>query len=792
MQEGQVGKAVKALNSDGIADITNQVVQEMQRKHPPDNPPTLPDSPAPTPLQFTAAETLKALLSFPRGTAAGPSNLRVEHLLNAVSCPSPTIGDSTLQSLTSVINVLMCGNVPPSIAPFLSGANLFPLKKKNGGLRPIAVGEVLRRWTSKCAAQSATKDCLSFLLPSQLGVGMSNACEAVIHAVSAILSDSSTLSTAKNTLLVDLINAFNNVDRTHLLQTVRQYAPGLSAWVELSYGHQAVLRLGKHTLLSCRGVQQGDPLGPLLFSLCLQPLLIRIQEDVPGLQLHAWYLDDGTFVGTQDQLSRVVDLLESEGPSLGFVLSKEKSVIWNPDHPDGAPSSIRGITVSAHDGVELLGSPIGSEAFCKASLAKKLEKIGILLQNLSLLEDTQMEMFALRSCLSFCKLSYILRTCRSSIITAETASFDEMVKSTLSSILGTPVNEATWKQSVLPISLGGLGLRSTFQHAPAAYISSMISSRNILNSITAGRDFPPSELLDIELSMLSEATGCTRSLQDLTVSGCSQKGLSSEIDKLSLISLTAMLHSTRDKARLLSLQLPYAGEWLRALPSPNLGLHLSPPEFRLACLFRLGLAIFSQDGPCLQCGQASDSFGDHAVGCSGNSDRIFRHDRLRDALFSVAQAAALAPRREVVSMIPSSQSRPADIFLPAWNDGRPTAVDVTVVSPTQAALIHQAASTPGAALLHAEQRKIQKHDAACHAVGVAFLPLAFETFGGFSEQTSLFVRSLARMQAQRAGLSPSTAVSHLCQRLSILLQKGNSNIFLCRFCPPSAAVDGVL
>ena len=48
--------------------------------------------------------------------------------------------------------------------------------------------------------------------------------------------------------------------------------------------------------------------------------------------------------------------------------------------------------------------------------------------------------------------------------------------------------------------------------------------------------------------------------------------------------------------------------------------------------------------------------GDHHVGCGGNGDRIHKHDSLRDVLFSAAQSAALAPRKEVPPLIPGTSS----------------------------------------------------------------------------------------------------------------------------------------
>ena len=71
------------------------------------------------------------------------------------------------------------------------------------------------------------------------------------------------------------------------------------------------------------------------------------------------------------------------------------------------------------------------------------------------------------------------------------------------------------------------------------------------------------------------------------------------------------------------------------------------------------------------------------MGCGGNGDRILRHDSIRDAVFSAAQSADLAPRKEVPSLIPGTLSRPADIFLPNWQRGQPAALDVTVISTLQ-------------------------------------------------------------------------------------------------------------
>ena len=97
--------------------------------------------------------------------------------------------------------------------------------------------------------------------------------------------------------------------------------------------------------------------------------------------------------------------------------------------------------------------------------------------------------------------------------------------------------------------------------------------------------------------------------------------------------------------------------------------------------------------------------------------------RLRDALFAASQSAALAPRKEVPSLIPGSQSRPADIFLPNWCRGQPAALDVTVISTMQPLTLAGAAAEPGFALKVAEARKLGSHNATAELLEYHSFPL---------------------------------------------------------------------
>ena len=145
----------------------------------------------------------------------------------------------------------------------------------------------------------------------------------------------------------------------------------------------------------------------------------------------------------------------------------------------------------------------------------------------------------------------------------------------------------------------------------------------------------------------------------------------------------------------------------------------------------------------------SDRFGDHQVGCGGNADRIYRHDSLRDALFSAAQSAALAPRKEKPSLVPGSASRPACRCLSS-NMGERSAcfsIDVTVVSTLQNRTAVGAASVScsGYALSVARKRKVATHSEACQWWFHLFLWWSKHWGVGMKRRSIQSLPSVARM-----------------------------------------------
>ena len=255
-----------------------------------------------------------------------------------------------------------------------------------------------------------------------------------------------------------------------------------SSWLELCYCSSPFLHFGNHIILSKCGVQQGDPLGPLGFAMALHPLIQQIKEQVPGLVINAWYLDDGTLYGSADDLLSALDILESAAPAYGLSLNRSKCLLYSPDasfvlHPD---------IPTTHEGFSLLGAPIGLPEFCNQYVLHKAEQALNIVPLLSSLQDSQMAFTLLRSCWSFSKMSYLLRSTPSLYISEALTAFDNRVQEAFSALLGTSFSSWSWLKATLPCSMGGLNLRSTYLHSPAAYLSSVVSCANLISDITKG------------------------------------------------------------------------------------------------------------------------------------------------------------------------------------------------------------------------------------------------------------------------------------------------------------------
>ena len=71
------------------------------------------------------------------------------------------------------------------------------------------------------------------------------------------------------------------------------------------------------------------------------------------------------------------------------------------------------------------------------------------------------------------------------------------------------------------------------------------------------------------------------------------------------------------------------------------------------------------------------------------------------------------PVKERRGILPDSERRPADIFIPNWAGGKDAALDITVIHPLQGATRRGAAANPGHALTIVYKRKMREAGKLC-------------------------------------------------------------------------------
>ena len=102
---------------------------------------------------------------------------------------------------------------------------------------------------------------------------------------------------------------------------------------------------------------------------------------------------------------------------------------------------------------------------------------------------------------------------------------------------------------------------------------------------------------------------------------------------------------------------------------------------------------------------------------------------------------------------------------------------MTVINPLQDATVEGTVITPGYALGVAYRRKMSAAAEDCSREGIALIPLDMESLGGRHKVAVKEVRKLGVALGRHTGQEEGEAVSHLFQRLSILLVKGNAALF---------------
>ena len=179
---------MRILSSDSeVLERSDNVISQLNAKHPdPHINAVLPHAPDESTrsnsILVTSENIQKGIRSFKNGSSAGPDGLAPQHLKDLISETLREASQRLVEVLVKFTNeIVLRGNIPSPVSSSFFGASLIALSKKDGGVRPIAIGITLRRLAGKCCMLKLSQQLPSIFQPHQLGVGTTSGAEAIVR-----------------------------------------------------------------------------------------------------------------------------------------------------------------------------------------------------------------------------------------------------------------------------------------------------------------------------------------------------------------------------------------------------------------------------------------------------------------------------------------------------------------------------------------------------------------------------------------------------------------------------------
>ena len=384
MLQGKVHAALRVLEKSsklGIMDATAETIDELRKLHPEGREASSlvlakGEIPYFDPLVFSNIdEESIAKAALRTKGAAGPSGMDAEGWKRIlISKNFGRIGKDLRTAIASMTQKL-CTQVIPTNSNSLeayTSNRLIPLEKETSGIRPIGIGEVLRRIIGKAIVAEIRPDIMESSGSLQLCGGQKAGCEAAAHAMREIFESSDT----DGVLFIDASNAFNSLNRQALLHNVQYLCPPMSIYLKNCYSVPARLFVaGGNEVSSAEGTTQGCPLAMPGYGIGILPLLTLIKADDNTIK-HVAYADDLGGGSRLEQLRKWWDRITEYGPLLGYYPKASKTwLVVKAEKYEDAQVVFHGTGINISiEGRKYLGGFVGTKEGSVSYVNKLQEK----------------------------------------------------------------------------------------------------------------------------------------------------------------------------------------------------------------------------------------------------------------------------------------------------------------------------------------------------------------------------------------------------------------------------------
>ena len=762
MMEGKVRKALKLIDADslitGVHSMSEEVKETLQAKHPKGeeaSPEALLQSVAPRcePVIFEAINRAAIQVAAKNTTGSGgPSRIDADiwkHML--CSKAYGALSDELADAVAVLTRRICTEDIPYDHVSSLFSCRLVPLIKETDGVRPVGIGETLRRIIGKSVAKALRNDIQMAGGCLQTCTGVEAGIEAAIHAMAKTFKKED----CEAVILVDADNAFNKLNRKAALHNIERTCPGLYTFLKNSYKEPTMLYLpdGTH-ILSEEGVTQGDNLAMAMYAVSTKTLISQLADE---RITQIWYADDSSAAGKLEDLKEWWERMKEVGPKHGYFPKPSKTylIVKNPELVNNARRLFDndGVTITT-DGHKHIGAALGSQSFKEEYVKKKVDCWVKDINNLTEIaqEEPQAALSAFNVGLSK-RWTFLQRTVQGTSQMFQPVE-NAIRESLIPAICGRQVTENERRMLSLPYRYGGLGIRNPVKTADREYTASSGVTELLTNLIC------------------QQKTDITQLDKEKVIERKQELRNENENEIKNEFQIVSQMVDEKTKKLLLCAQEKGASSWLSALPIKKLGYSLNKREFRDAVSLRYGWQI--PDTPVL-CGCGSDNTIDHILTCKRGGYVSMRHNALRDIegelLRNICKDVKIEPQ-----LIPNqnenagSNAEGARLDISAiglWSNHERTFFDVRVTHPT--AISHMKKPLAYLYIENENQKKNMYNDRVLNVEKATFTPLVFTTTGGMGPECARMNKRIAELIAEKKGEKYGQVMQYIRTRLRFAL-----------------------